>query len=130
MSDRRQAAGMHGRNTRSGWPTEEAADLANGRYELGRSVNHVSQSDPYLWVWSARRSRPAVQPRPRFGCSLMFASAANISLGLVAIASGATVVGLVACSALSVATCLLVAAEVASRYGICLLYTSPSPRDA
>ena len=47
----------------------------------------------------------------------MIATAANLMLAAVAIATGATVVGLVACSALSVATCLLVAAEVAGRCG-------------
>jgi len=132
MSDIERTTATDGGNGRSMSSVEVVGELSSGRNELGRAVNHVSQFDPdlgvqdhpdvgFTWIALERRDLrpdlPANRPRPSLGWSLLIATAANLVLAAVAIASGATLVGLVACSALSVATCLLVVAEVVGRYG-------------
>ncbi|MEM7322315.1 MAG: hypothetical protein AAF531_04450, partial [Actinomycetota bacterium] len=101
-----------------------------------QAAGHVSQFDPdfgpgdqmgfgFTWITLERQEQtpqpprsPSPASRPRLGWSLVVATIANLILGATAIITDATLVGVVACSALSIATCLLVLAEMASRYGV------------
>ena len=82
--------------------------------------NIVSSADrpPFRPVPTYSRSQPVSTHRSRLGWSLVIASMANLALATVAVLAGATLIGVVACGALSIATILLVLAEVASRVGI------------
>lgn len=101
--------------------------------DFGPNETHVSRFDPdlvhdesliggFTWIAMERHDpapRGAVRTgKPHLGWSLLIATVANVFLGVIAISTGATLVGVVACSALSIATCLLVVAEIACRYGI------------
>ncbi|MEM7273151.1 MAG: hypothetical protein AAF547_08745 [Actinomycetota bacterium] len=103
-------------------PDETAAHVSSGYIELGPPA-----------TWSDLDAVPPVPypplRRPRLGWSLAIATVANLILGTVAMLSGAMLVGVVACSALSIATCLLVLAEIACRYGIDPLDDTPRAID-
>lgn len=70
--------------------------------------------------WSVMDEPPQLKPifgnGQRVGWSLLIATAATVLLGLTAIASGATMVGVVACGGMGVACLALVVAEILSRY--------------
>ncbi len=108
------------------------AELTYEIHEPDLVADHVSQFDPDLghderwdqyFTWIAlERAAPAPATRSseqkiRLGWSLAIATVANLVLGATAIMTGATLVGVVACTALSISTCLLVLAEIACRYG-------------
>jgi hypothetical protein len=133
MSDIERTVGTNSRNTARVTPSAGRSGLTIEPDALGRGPEHVSQFDPdlecgdqlgvgFTWISlelpTASKTQQIPARRTHLGWSLFIATVSNIILGATAIATGATLVGLVACSALSIATCLLVLAEIACRYGI------------
>lgn len=133
MSDIERVVGTNSRNAARVTPKTHHQGLVVESDGMGRRPEHVSQFDPdldcgdrreiaFTWIALEGPQLPQTQQRSarrtHLGWSLLIATVSNVILGAVAIATGATLVGIVACSALSIATCLLVLAEIACRYGI------------
>lgn len=104
------------------------ADIEPRKHCEGHPTGDDRNQPPITWIglqWdeserdegeTAFRPPPAMPP-VRMGWSLVIATVSNLVLATVAIATGATLIGLVACSTLSLATCLLVLAELIGRSG-------------
>lgn len=133
MPDIERTVGANSRNISRGGSNGDRSWIAVESDGLVQKADHVSQFDPdlgsddelgfgFTWITMERREPPParleVPRRSHLGWSLLIATVANLILGATAIATGATLVGVVACSAMSIATCLLVLAEIACRYGI------------
>lgn len=67
---------------------------------------------------SASGGRPHRCPPRLNGWSLMMGSLAMVVMAVVTVASGAPVVGLIACGGLGVSLCGLVAAEIVNHYDV------------
>lgn len=133
MSEIERIVGTNSRNAARTAPNAGRSGLTVEPDGLGPKPEHVSQFDPdldcgdevgvgFTWITLERPQRPKERQLPagrtHLGWSLLIATVSNMILGATAIATGATVVGILACSAMSIATCLLVLAEIVCRYGI------------
>lgn len=121
----------HDQSTGSSNPMERADRPATGRRrhnDHGPPVEDAELTITWIGVewpgseWDPDPSgtqamrRPPPDPRPvRFGWSLVIATVANLLLGFTAVATGATLIGVIACTTLSIATCMLVMAEIIGR---------------